>query len=249
MNVAARQAHPVALRAEGLSKLYGSAWALRNVSLSVAAGETVAVFGANGTGKSTLIRLLATLITPTAGTLQVVGYDTTRYTRLVRRALGVLAHQSYLYQDLTAAENLRLYAKLYGLNDIEKQVVGVLKMVGLAASAEKRVRELSRGMQQRLALARSVIHLPAVWLLDEPDSGLDANGVQCLKKLLDAGRDQGQTVVLTTHQLELGLALSHRALVLARGSIYHSALTGDHSVEEWRSIVGDADRGVGNASQ
>lgn len=233
----------VALRAERLGKSYGAAWALRDVSLEVEAGESVALFGANGAGKSTLIRLLATLTPPTVGSLQILGHDGTRQAQAVRAAMGLLSHQSYLYAELTAAENLSLYARLYDVPDIEGRVADALEAVGLPTVAGKKVRELSRGMQQRLALARATIHRPALLLLDEPDSGLDEVGSRCLAQLVADGAEWGQTVVMSTHRLELGLSVCRRAVILARGKIAYAAPVDRHSVEEWRGIYSEVNAG------
>ncbi|MGI8586311.1 MAG: ABC transporter ATP-binding protein [Chloroflexia bacterium] len=230
--ISAAPASP-AIHAQSLGKSYGVAWALRSVTLEVAAGEVVAVFGPNGAGKSTLIRLLATLSAPSSGKLHLLGHDAVRSPQSVRPALGVLGQQSYLYADLTVSENLLLYARLYRLPAAAGRVRQALEAVGLSGAENRRVRECSRGMQQRLALARATIHRPAVLLLDEPDSGLDLDGQGCLALLLAAGRDGGQAVVLTTHNLELGLALGERGLVLERGRLVFDAPAS--SPEEWRA--------------
>lgn len=239
----------VSIEARGLGKSYGQNWALRGVDLAVAPGEAVAVFGGNGAGKSTLLRLLATLTSPSLGTLLIMGRDTARHARAVRPSLGVLMHQTYLYGELTAAENLALYARLYGLGGVSGiRAVGdkngplrdALSAVGLLAVADRRVRELSRGMQQRLALARATVHRPALLLLDEPDAGLDAEGRAYLAQIIAAGREWGQATVLATHQMELGLAVCGRALILSRGKVALSAPVEAYSVEEWRAHYSQA---------
>ena len=199
---------PIAIRARGLGKSYGTQWALRGIDLDVEAGESVALFGGNGAGKSTLLRLLATLTSPSIGSLQLLGVDVARGAHLVRGAIGVVGDKSYLYSELTAAENLELYASLYRVEWNAERTKRALAAVGLSVAASKRVRDFSRGMQQRLALARAALHRPAVLLLDEPDSGLDAGGIACLQQLLLAERKSWQTVVLATHNLELGLGLA-----------------------------------------
>lgn len=235
MNEAPAQSYN-AVRARDLGKSYGSNWALRGVSIDVSAGEAVAVFGANGAGKSTLIRLLATLTAPSAGTLELMGHDAARHARRARPVLGVLVHQNYLYAELSATENLTLYAQLYGVADPVERARNALASVGLTAVAGRRVRELSRGMQQRLAFARSTIHAPALLLLDEPDSGLDAEGKKSLERLLQDGRRQGQAAVISTHDIELGLALCQRALILARGRAVYAASTEAHSLTQWHAL-------------
>lgn len=226
----------IAIRACGLGKSYGMQWALRGVDLEVEEGEAVALFGSNGAGKSTLLRLLATLTPPSIGILQVLGVDTARGAALVRGSIGVVNEKSYLYSELTAAENLELYASLYSVKWSAEHTGRALGAVGLSGVASKRVREFSRGMLQRLALARATLHEPALLLLDEPDSGLDTGGIACLQQLIAAGRERGQAVVLATHNLELGLDLCGRAIVLERGRAVYSAPTGSHSLAEWREL-------------
>lgn len=227
---------PLAVQARGLGKSYGTEWALRGVDLDVGAGEAVAIFGANGAGKSTLLRLLATLTAPSLGSLHIAGLDVTRQARLVRKAIGVVGDKSYLYSDLTAAENLQLYATLYSVQWDAGRSEHALSEVGLGHVAQKRVRDFSRGMQQRLALARATLHEPAVLLLDEPDTGLDAAGIDCLRGLLARGRERSQAVVFATHHLELGLALCERAVILERGRAAYSAPTGAHSPARWHDL-------------
>lgn len=235
-NIAARD---MAIVARKLGKSYGVSWAVRGVDLDVAPGESVALFGANGAGKSTLVRLLATLTPPSVGALLILGQDATRPGPALRGGIGVLGHQSYLYGELTAIENLELYARLYGVAEASKRVQIALESVGLAGAAHKRVREFSRGMGQRLGLARANLHSPAVLLLDEPDSGLDADGVLMLERILAEGRSRGQATVLATHGIELGLRLCGRAIVLAKGKIAYSAPTAAHGVDEWHRLYYD----------
>lgn len=226
----------MAIEARKLGKSYGANWAVHGVDLDVAPGEAVALFGANATGKSTLVRLLAGLTPPSAGTIRLMGHDIARPARAVRQATGILGHQSYLYAELTATENLELYARLYGLDMIRDRVTAALEAVGLTQASTKRVRELSRGMQQRLALARATLHSPAVLLLDEPDSGLDAGGTLLLERIVVEGRERGQAVVLATHQIGLGLRVCARALILARGKIAYDAPVTAHQVDEWHTL-------------
>lgn len=227
---------PPVIKARNMGKSYGTQWALRSVDLEVAQGESVAIFGGNGAGKSTLLRLLATLTPPSAGTLEVAGLDVSRHGRRIKRTIGVVGDQSYLYSELTASENLELYATLYGLDLKGERIAAALTLVGLDKVGLKRVREFSRGMLQRLALARATLHCPDLLLLDEPDTGLDASGVACLARLLEDGRAHTQTVLLATHRLELGTSLCGRVLMLERGRVLYDAPTTTHSLAEWREL-------------
>jgi heme exporter protein A len=205
------------VHAEGLGKSFGRAVVLRDLTLRVAAGEVVALFGPNGAGKSTLLRLLARLMTPTSGSLALFGE--TVPTSAARRRVGLVAHQSFLYPDLTARENLLFYAGMFGLADGPDRVDAWLERVGLVEAGTRAVRLFSRGMEQRLALARALLHDPDLVLLDEPWSGLDAAAGDWLGGLLRDLRAQGRTIVVATHDFDRGLAVATRALIVHRGSL------------------------------
>jgi heme exporter protein A len=222
----------IALAARGLSKRYGRACALAPLDLDVAPGERVAVFGPNGAGKSTLIRTLATALRPTAGRVLVEGVDAATDPATARARLGLVAHQTYLYPDLTATENLRFYARLYGVRDGESRAVAALERVGLTHVRDRRVRTFSRGMQQRLSLARATLHAPPVLLLDEPDGGLDVAGTECLEALLGlalpgAAGGYRPAIVLASHNHALGRRLCRRVLTLERGALVSDSTVGE----------------------
>lgn len=188
--------------------------ALADVDLTVGEGERLFLLGANGAGKTTLLRVLAGLVRPSEGAAAVFGLKPAR----ARAMLGVVSHPSYLYHELTATENLRLYGDLYGISRPEERAADVLGCLGLAGLAHERAGQLSRGQQQRLALARAVLHDPPILLLDEPDTGLDASGLAaCRQVLLAAGR----TVVFTTHNVDLGVNWATRAVMLDEGRLVH----------------------------
>jgi heme exporter protein A len=211
-----------AVEARGLVKFYGTTAALRGCDLTVLRGERLALLGPNGAGKTTLLKLLATLVRPSAGHLALFGVDAVRQPAAVRRQLGVVAHETYLYRDLTAAENLRLYGRLYGVPDRETRIAAGLARVGLGGLGGRRVGTLSRGQQQRLALARALLHEPPLLLLDEPDTGLDETGQALLATIV---RDVAPTVVLATHSVERALALADRVVILAAGRVAHDMPT------------------------
>jgi len=207
------------IEVRGLVKRFGPQFALRGVDLEVAAGEFVSVVGPNGAGKTTLLRVLATLSRPTAGEVRIGGSDVQKAGAEVRRQIGFLSHRTLLYGDLTAEQNLRFYGRMYDLADSEARVEEMLRRVGLWERRHDPVRTFSRGMQQRLAIARAVLHRPAVMLLDEPYTGLDQQAAEMLQALVRDIACQGCTVVLTTHDLERGLAGCDRVVVLAGGRI------------------------------
>lgn len=192
---------------------------MRRVSLAIARGESVALVGHNGSGKSTLLKVLATVLTPTRGTVSVFGMDPENGGDDLRRRIGFMAHQPYAYRDLTALENLRFAAALYGVPRGEDELLELLRRVGLAGSARQLLRGFSQGMAQRLALARAVLHEPELLLLDEPYSTLDPDGAAMVDRVLEAHRAAGLTTVLVTHQVGRAFDLCGRVVVLAEGRV------------------------------
>lgn len=206
----------------GLVKNYGVTPVLRGVQLHVAPGEFVTLVGPNGAGKSTLMRIVATLLKPTAGEVKIGGWALPQHGHRVRRYIGLVSHQTLLYGDLTAAENLHFYARLYSVPDAEVRIGRALKQVGLAARQRDPVRTFSRGMMQRLTIARATLHEPEVLLLDEPYTGLDQDAAQLLDELLLREKADGRTILLITHDLVHGLDLCDRIAILNRGKIVAS---------------------------
>lgn len=200
-------------------KRFGNKVALRDVSLTVQPGEAVALLGANGAGKTTLLRITATLARPTRGTVQAFGVDAWTERTQVRAMIGVVAHQPYLYPELTCRENLGFFGTMYGIEDVEERSNIVLEQVGLAARAGDLARTLSRGLLQRLNLARALLHAPAALVLDEPDTGLDAAGRALLAQIVGGQRERGGCIVLTTHALDLALEMATRVVVMAGGQL------------------------------
>ena len=216
-----------AILAEGLEKSYREWPVLWNLEMAVPWGEALSLFGSNGSGKTTLLRILATSARPDAGTVRIAGHDLRRHTAEVRRRVGVVGHRSFLYDDLTPRENLNYYARLYGIRDRDVRISDALERVGLSARANHRVRTLSNGMQRRAAIARAILHQPDVLLLDEPETGLDQDSRQMLGGLLGQWTSEGRSVVLTTHDIELGIEWGHRSAVLSGGRLsFHRADSG-----------------------
>jgi len=206
-----------AIEADNLCKTFAWVPVLQGFSYRVAQGETVAIFGPNGAGKTTFLRLLATLLKPSSGTLQLFGHPADD--PVVRRKLGFLGHDSFLYPDLTPIENLTFYGKAYRISDLHSRIATVLRFVGLEEWGNAQVRTFSRGMEQRVALARALLHEPDLLLFDEPYSGLDARGIATLQTALNQTKGQGKTVIFTTHDFALGLDFCDRALIFNRGRI------------------------------
>ncbi|MDX1613063.1 MAG: heme ABC exporter ATP-binding protein CcmA [Candidatus Promineifilaceae bacterium] len=207
------------IRIRGLVKNYGSNYVLRGINLHVRPGEFVSLVGPNGAGKTTLLRIVATLLKPTGGEILVGGWPLPEHAANVRRYIGMVSHHALLYGDLTAAENLEFYARLYQLDRREQRVSAALKTVGLAARQRDPVRSFSRGMTQRLTIARATLHEPDVLLLDEPYTGLDQDATRLLDDLLRQESERGRTIFMITHDLVRGLNLCHRVAILSRGKI------------------------------
>jgi len=203
-----------------LEKLYGPVPALDRLNLDIVPGEFILLAGPNGAGKSTLLKTLALLVRPNAGSIHLFGEDARRGDRTgLRRRIGLLSHQTFLYDHLTGSENLVFFGRLYGLEDPQGTAREAIRAIGLEGRGDDEVRTYSRGMQQRLAIARAFLHRPDLLLLDEPFTGLDADGSDRLEAHLRAVRDGGRTCVLATHDLPAALRLARRVVVLAAGGI------------------------------
>jgi ABC-type multidrug transport system ATPase subunit len=219
---------PPAIDARGLVKRYGPVAALEGVGVSVPAGQSVVLLGPNGAGKSTLLRILATLIRPTGGCLRLLGEEAFRSdTARLRRRIGFLSHQTFLYEHLTGLENLLFYGRLYGLDDPAAAAREALGAVRLTHRQDDRVATYSRGMQQRLAIARALLHRPEVILMDEPFTGLDHESSASLEERLRQEHVLGRTCVVATHDLVQGLRSAERVLVLKDGRLALDAGTRD----------------------
>ncbi len=231
------------LEAQGVTRVYGRRKALDGVSLSLPAGSCLALFGPNGAGKTTLLRILAGLLRPTRGTVFLAG-SPTRGDAAARAQVGLLSHQSMLYDALTVRENIVFTARLYGVRDPLAATDASLERLGMLERAEQPVRALSRGLQQRVSIARAIVHGPRVLLLDEPYTGLDEAGAGALTSLLSELRAQGATLVLVTHNLAEGLALATQAAVMRAGRLVRQddreAIDGASYAEEYREMVTNA---------
>jgi len=231
--------HPPAIRVRKLTKAFGHLTALRGVDLELAEGEFLTLFGPNGAGKTTLIRILASLARPSSGTVHIRGQDLGKEATAVRRQIGLISHQPLLYGDLTADENLRFFAQLYDLPDAAARINAVLEQVGLVSRRRDPVRTYSRGMVQRLTIARAVLHDPAIMLLDEPYTGLDLQAADMLRGVLQELAASNRTVILTTHNLEQGLEMCDRAAVLNRGRIGWQGQRGEVDLDSMKEIYRD----------
>jgi heme exporter protein A len=209
--------------AEKIARRYGRRWALADVSLSVASGEVVMVAGPNGSGKSTFLRVIATAIRPDLGTASVGGFDVVRERDRIRRSVALLSHASYLYDSLSARENLEILARFLGKNN----VMSSLERAGLAKRADDPVSTFSAGMRKRLSLARVFVQEPEVVLFDEPYGQLDPAGFALIDEVVRELKSQGATVLMATHQVGHVAAFADRAILLEEGRVSWSGPIGE----------------------
>jgi heme exporter protein A len=231
------------LQADGLTRSFGGRRAVNDVTLDLDAGECLALFGPNGAGKTTLLRLLAGLLKPTAGAARING-QLLRGDASARAQVGFISHQSMLYGPLTVRENVELAARLYGVREPGAAATGALAEMRVLDRADSPVRSLSRGLQQRVSIARAMVHRPRVLLLDEPYTGLDALGAATLTGMLARLRGDGATLVLVTHNIVEGLEVATQAAVMHRGRVVRrerrEELDADSYADAYRELVGGA---------
>ncbi|MCI0771519.1 MAG: ABC transporter ATP-binding protein, partial [Chloroflexi bacterium] len=206
----------LAIEAKGLRKAYGRTQVLRGLDLDVPWGQVLTILGPNGSGKTTLIKTLAALIRPDEGTVQVAGADIRRRGNRARRIIGLVTHDTLLYDELTGYENLKFYARMFRLDSAERRIESVAERMGMTARLHQRVGTLSHGMKKRFSIARALLHDPLVLIMDEPESGLDQDALVLLEAVIRDKTDPYRTVIMTTHNLDRGIALSDRMAILSR---------------------------------
>jgi heme ABC exporter ATP-binding subunit CcmA len=207
------------IQIRGLVKAFGNRAVLKGVDLEVADGEFMTLIGPNGAGKTTLMNIIATLSRPTGGRVRVAGYDLAQQPLAVRRQIGMVSHKTLLYDDLSGDQNLRFYARLYDVPGAATRSESLLRQVGLWGRQHDPLRTYSRGMQQRLAIARALLHNPPILLLDEPDTGLDQHSSALLNDMLRRADARPRTVLMTTHNLEHALSWGDQVAILVNGRI------------------------------
>jgi len=224
-DITAQQQNTWAVETKELTKSFGRVVALRNVTLQVPYGISMAIIGPNGAGKTTLLRILSSLSRPTSGQVSVAGLDLKKWETEIRHRIGFASHQTLLYGDLSPVENLRFYGRMYGVAELEERIHELLTRIGLIERRKVAVRTLSRGMQQRLAIARAILHNPSIVFLDEPYTGLDQRAAEILTRLLRELLDEARTVLMATHNLRRGAEISDRVIVLLSGRIVYQTDT------------------------
>lgn len=209
--------NPAFITIEDLKRNYDGVEALRGINLTLNRGDFLTIFGPNGAGKTTLLRIISTLLPPSSGHIKVSGYDMDKHHEEFRRSLGTISHQSFLYHDMTAKENLEFYAGLYGIQDSNKRIGDILKLMGLYDRKDFRVSKFSRGMQQRLTIARALINDPSLILLDEPYNGLDQHASALLSNQLIKLHNRKRTIIMVTHNLIRGMEVATKVGILVKG--------------------------------
>jgi len=220
-----------------ITKNFGSMTVLDNVNFSVKGGEFLTIVGPNGAGKTTLIKIMATLVNATGGTVEIGGFNVKKSPEKVRGTIGVISHNTYLYNELTAGENLKFFGRMYAIPEIDRRVDEVLGDTGLSDRKHDRVGTFSRGMKQRLSIARAILHKPLVLLLDEPYTGLDQQASASLESVLNSLTGSGITTIMISHDLKRGLALADQVMIMASGTVmYHAPASEIVDVAEFQAL-------------
>ena len=226
----------IMIKIEGLSKSFGSFYALRNIDLEINAGEFWIIVGPNGAGKTTLLKIIATLSHPSQGKVIINGAISESDRLKIRRQIGFIGHQSFLYNNLTAEENLTFYARMYQLTDPKRRIDEILKKVGLEIRKQDLIRNFSRGMQQRLSIARALLIDPRIVLLDEPFSGLDQSAIDNFVELFTSLISPDRMIIMTTHNLQLGLQLSSHFAIISKGKIMQKGSTNTFNLHQFKEL-------------
>lgn len=209
----------MAVEIRGLRKSFGRTSVLRDLDLEVPWGQILAILGPNGSGKTTLLKTLATLSKFDSGEVRVGGLDISRSGQTVRRVIGVVTHDTLLYEDLSAYENLRFYSRMFGVDNADEKIAEVVERMGMTSRLHHRIRTLSHGLKKRFSIARALLHDPLVLLLDEPESGLDQEALAMLDAVISDKSMPSRTVLMTTHNLDRAMALSNRTAILSKGKV------------------------------
>ncbi len=225
------------IKAEKIGKVFGHIKALRGIDLTVRKGEFLTIFGPNGAGKTTLIKILAMLIKQTSGKIIIAGANIAKEKSAeLKRMIGMISHNTFLYDNLTAYENLRFYASMYNSKVDKEKLYSLLNEVGLYDRKDDAVRTYSRGMQQRLSIARGIVHDPEIVFLDEPFTGLDQHAAKMLQKLLVSIHTEGRTIVMVTHNLPRALEMSETIAILSQGKIVFHASAKEIEHDKFESV-------------
>ncbi len=224
-----------------VTKNFGKKRILHDLNLTVSAGESVMIFGKNGSGKTTLIKVLSTMMRIESGEINIEGFNSKSRGVEVRRKVGVVMHETMLYENLTGYENLEFYGRMFALEHIGEKIVSAANKMGVVSILNQKISAMSHGTKKRLSIARALIHDPPVLLMDEPETGLDESAIELLFKLFADRKERKQTVLATTHDLELGKSLAHRTANMARGKIVFNQ-QGDQCISS--GVMSSSDEGL-----
>ena len=222
--------------AENINKYFGRFRVLCDVDLKLREGQFLTIFGANGAGKTTLLKIIATLLKPNSGNIYINGIDINKDSEKLRKDIGFISHNTFLYNALTAYENLKLFGMLYNIKNSDEQIKYVLNKVGLLRRSSEAIRNFSRGMHQRLAVARAFLHNPSLLLLDEPYTGLDQKASTVLNQILKNLHDEGKTAIITTHNIEQGLEIADKVAVLSKGYVVYEKSKNKINIDEFKKL-------------
>ncbi|MBE0524722.1 MAG: ABC transporter ATP-binding protein [Methanosarcinales archaeon] len=220
-----------------LSKTFGNNVVLHDIDLDIETGEFLTIFGPNGAGKTTMVKIMSTLISPTAGTVLIEDHNVKESPLEVRQLIGIISHETYLYQDLTARENLTFFGRMYGMpkDTLDSRIHELTDQVGLKYRLDDRVGTFSRGMKQRLSIARAILHDPKILFLDEPYTGLDQHAAATFDRILSELDVSDKTQVMVSHDIERGINLADRIIILFEGKIvYQAARSEIKDIEQFR---------------
>ncbi len=233
---------PPEVEVKNLSKVFGKRKVLDNISFELEKGGFLSLFGPNGAGKTTLIKIIATLVAPTKGEVRLAGIDPQKNSAAIRAKIGLISHSPLLYLDLSAEENLRFYGAMYGVENCDERIDELLDQVELGHRRYDLVRTYSKGMTQRLAIARALLHKPSVLFLDEPHTGLDPHAVDILESLIDSIR-KDHTFIMITHNIDRGVSLCSKAMILYNGQIVFYQDKNELDIDMFKSIYQQRVRG------
>jgi heme exporter protein A len=206
------------IEVKNLSKRYGSLFALREINLEINGGEVTVIMGPNGAGKSTILKILSGIIKPSSGEVRIFGKDPIEHP-LIRKKIGFMSHSSFFYLNLSAIDNLLFYSKIYGIGNAKEKILNLAKTFEIEERLEDPVREYSRGMRQRLSLIRIFLQDPQILLLDEPFTGLDAEGVKTAIEFIKGERERGKTILMVTHHVSEAIEMGDRVVILWEGEV------------------------------
>lgn len=217
--------NPLAIEIQGLNKKFGRISILHNLNLKVEWGQVLTILGPNGSGKTTLIKILSTLSQADSGRILISGRNIMKDGKNIRRILGVVSHNNFLYDSLSVHENLRFYGRIFNLSQLEYRIEEVTKLMGVSQQLNQRVGTLSHGTRKRIDIARAILHKPSIILMDEPESGLDQEALTMLENIMNETVDPVRTIIKTTHNLERGLIVGHQVAILSKGKVtYHNSI-------------------------